>query len=89
MVNLKRILSRKTRANIMAMLSFLPDEQYIKLFYWATTGRRLNLKNPDGFNEKVNWLKLHDIHPEYGKLADKYEVRKVITNVLGEEYLFP
>ena len=53
------------------------------------TGEHLNLDNPVGFNEKQNWLKLHNIHPEYTRLVDKYEVRSVIRELLGDGYMFP
>ena len=89
MINLKRIIPRGIRGEIMHALSLLPDEPYIKLFYYCTTGRRLNLKNPKGFNEKINWLKLNDKHPEYSILADKYTVRKRINEMIGEGHLFP
>lgn len=89
MINLKKILSRNVRGRIMGLLSFLPNKPYISLFYWATTGKKLNLKNPVGYNEKLQWLKLNDKHPEYGKLVDKLQVREYISEVLGEDYLFP
>lgn len=89
MINLKKLIPGDIRGEIMYALSFLSDETYIKLFYFCTTGRRLNLKNPTGFNEKINWLKLHDKHQEYNKLADKYAVREHINEALGEGHLFP
>lgn len=52
-------------------------------------GKRLNLKNPQTFNEKLQWLKLYDRNPEYTKMVDKYEVRKYISDKIGEEYLIP
>lgn len=52
-------------------------------------GIRLNLKNPQTFNEKLQWLKLYDRNPEYTKMVDKYEVRKYIAEKIGEEYLIP
>lgn len=67
----------------------LPDESYIKLYYWYKTGERLNLKFPRSFNEKLNWLKLHDRNPEYTKLVDKYEVREIVGELIGDEYLVP
>ena len=41
------------------------------------------------FNEKLQWLKLHDRQPHYSDLVDKYEVRKYIAKTIGEEYLIP
>jgi hypothetical protein len=49
----------------------------------------LNLKNPKTFNEKLQWIKLYDRKPLYTQLADKYEVRKFITETIGEKYLVP
>ena len=70
-------------------LSFLPDELYVKLFYFSISGKWMNLKNPKGFNEKQNWLKIHDRHLEYTDLVDKYAVRSHIDRELGEGHLFP
>ena len=89
MINLKKLLSPRTRGRLMYALKWLPDELYIKLFYWSVSGRWLNLKNPTGFNEKQNWLKLHDRHPEYSILVDKLAVRDHINQILGEGHLFP
>ena len=89
MINLKKIIPRNIRWKIMDILSFLPDEPYIKLFYFSVSGKWMDLKNPKGFNEKQNWLKIHDRHPEYTDLVDKYAVRAHINEVLGEGHLFP
>lgn len=69
--------------------NWLPDRLYLKLVYWAETGKKLNLKNPQTFNEKLQWLKLYDRNPLYIKLVDKYEVRKYIAETIGKEYLIP
>lgn len=89
MIDLRKIVGRKMRGKIMYALSFLPDKPYLRLFYFATTGKMINFKNPKGFNEKLQWLKVNDKHPEYSKLVDKLAVRDHICEVLGEEYLFP
>lgn len=67
----------------------LPDSIYLKLLYRAYIGRRLNLKNPKTFTEKLQWLKLYDRKPIYTKMVDKYEVKKYVANVIGEEYIIP
>ena len=73
----------------MYALKFLPDKIYLNLFYFSTTGRFINFKNPKGFNEKQQWLKVNDRRPEYTKLVDKLAVREHIDSVLGEGHLFP
>ena len=52
-------------------------------------GKKLNLDNPQTFNEKLQWLKLFDRRPEYTMMVDKYKVRDYIAEKLGEEYLIP
>lgn len=67
----------------------LPDKIYVKKLYKARTGKELNLKNPQTFNEKQNWLKLYDRRPEYTMMVDKYKVREYIAEKIGEKYLVP
>lgn len=85
----KLVKNRELRIKISKLLSFVPSKPYLKFVYRMKTGRKLNLSNPQGFNEKLNWLKLNDIHPEYTKLVDKLTVREYIKEKLGEDYLFP
>lgn len=68
---------------------FLPDKVYLKWKFRLIMGYKLNLRNPQTFNEKLQWLKLYDRNPEYTKMVDKYEVRKYIKEKIGEEYLIP
>ncbi len=89
MIDLRKIFGRNFRGRVMYALSFLPDKLYLGLFYYATTRKWIDFKNPKGFNEKLQWLKVNDRHWEYGKLVDKLAVRDHIKEVLGEEYLFP
>jgi hypothetical protein len=65
------------------------DEPYLKLVYRCETGKKLDLKKPVSYNEKLQWLKLHDRKPEYNIYVDKYEVRKHIKDTIGEKYLIP
>lgn len=67
----------------------LPDIIYLKMRYRYHTGKKLNLKEPRTFNEKLQWLKLYDRKPEYSIYVDKYAVRSFIAETIGEEYLIP
>lgn len=58
-------------------------------WYYETTGKVLNLDNPQTFNEKIQWMKLYDSTPIKTQLADKYLVRSWITEKIGDEYLIP
>ena len=49
----------------------------------------LDLKNPHGFNEKINWLKLYDHNPQYTIMADKYLAKQWVAAKIGEDYITP
>ena len=65
------------------------DKLYIKILYFLSTYKKLNLDNPKTFNEKLQWLKINKNYDEYVKLVDKYEVRDFVKNTVGERYLIP
>lgn len=67
----------------------LDDVFYLKIIYYQTFNKKLDLKNPKTFNEKLQWLKLYDRNPEYTKMVDKYEVKKYVAEKIGEEYIIP
>ena len=66
---------------------FTSDKRYIKLQYEAYMGKKLNLKNPQTFNEKLQWLKLYNRKPEYTQMVDKYAVKNYVANKIGEEHI--
>lgn len=68
---------------------WLPDKLYLKWIYFLETGTRLNLDNPQRYNEKLQWLKLYDHNPLYTTLVDKYAVKDYVTNQVGSEYIVP
>ena len=70
-------------------LRWVPDEAYIQMNYFAHFHRFADLKNPKTFNEKLNWLKLHDHNPKYPELVDKYSVKAYVEKVAGKEYCIP
>lgn len=62
----------------------------LKLYYRIKTGRKLNLKNPTRYSEKIQLRKyLHHSNELYILCADKYKVREYIKEKIGEEYLVP
>lgn len=65
------------------------DRLYVSLQYHCYTGRKLELKNPTRFNEKLCWLKLYDHNPQYSLYVDKYEVKKFVEQRVGKEYVIP
>lgn len=67
----------------------MDDESFLKMAYKRKFGKELDLKNPVTFNEKLQWLKLHDRKPEYTTMVDKYEAKAYIAQKIGEEYVVP
>ena len=67
----------------------LTDKTKIKLTYRRSFKKKLNLDDPKTYNEKLQWLKLYNRNPLYTDLVDKYEMKKYITNIIGEEYIIP
>ena len=65
------------------------DVLYLKVLYFLTYGRRLNLEHPHRFTEKLQLLKLIYTEPLHSQMVDKFGVRKIIEEKLGKEYLFP
>lgn len=81
-MNYKKILkSRKIRMAILDLLSFVPDKLMIQLQYRLKTGRKLNLKNPKRYTEKLQWYKLYYRDPLMATCVDKYEVRKYVESL--------
>lgn len=68
---------------------FLPDKTYVKLYYKFSMGKKLNLKNPQTFTEKLQWLKVYDHNPLYTTLVDKYAVKPWVAAKIGEQYIIP
>lgn len=66
---------------------FIPDETYIKWIYYLETGNKLDLQNPKRYNEKLQWMKLYDHNPLYTTMADKYAVKELVSEKIGEEYI--
>lgn len=65
------------------------DVDYIKKRFKKRIGKELNLDNPITFNEKLQWLKINDRNPIYTKMVDKYEVKKIVSQKIGERYVIP
>jgi O-antigen/teichoic acid export membrane protein len=68
---------------------FLPDGLYLRMRYRVMMNRRLHLCCPRTFNEKIQWLKIHDRRPEYVTLVDKAAVKDWVAGRIGAEYVIP
>lgn len=71
------------------LTNIFPDKMFLKIGFKIRTGKKLNLQNPVSFNEKLQWLKLYDRRPEYTLMVDKNEVKKYVSDMIGEQYIIP
>ena len=71
----------------MVAYYLLPDQVYLKIRYRKLFQKTLNLRNPQKFTEKMQWLKLYDRNPLYHQLVDKYDAKPIIANIIGDEYI--
>ena len=67
----------------------LPDSWEIFYHFKKKVGYAPNLKNPKSFNEKIQWLKLNDRDSRYPDLIDKFKVKDIVKDILGEEFVIP
>ena len=74
---------------IMGVTNFIPDTIHLKICYRLACGKKLDLKNPKTFNEKIQWLKLNNHKDEYTIMVDKYEAKKYVANKIGYEHIIP
>lgn len=65
------------------------DKRYLKWVYRIVFGKKLNIDNPQTFNEKLCWLKVYYQKPLFTQLADKYRVKQIVAEKIGEEYVVP
>ncbi|WP_349727929.1 ATP-grasp fold amidoligase family protein [Peribacillus frigoritolerans] len=82
----KIIKSKEMRFRILHYLRFIPDSLMLKLQYRMKMGRKLNLKKPKRWTEKLQWYKLYYRTPLMTQCADKHDVREYIKSK-GLEYI--
>ena len=73
-------LYKARRTGQVVAHKFIPDTVMSKLYFKIVLGKKLNLDNPQTFNEKLQWCKLF-YYPRSKRVVtctDKYAVRKYI-----------
>lgn len=74
-------IAYKTRRKMQVIAhKLLPDTLMSKVYFKLVLGKKMDIKNPKTFNEKLQWLKLY-YYPENKTVvqcSDKYAVRKYI-----------
>lgn len=85
-MNNTRLFKRKILSKIAHII---PDKLYLKIRYYTFFHKKLDLKNPKRFTEKIQYLKLFDRKSHYTDLADKAVVKKIVAQLIGEQYIIP
>lgn len=67
----------------------MTDEEFLKRKFKICVGYDLNLEEAETFNEKLQWLKIHDRKPEYTMMVDKYEAKEYVARKIGRQYIIP
>src|SRR5690625_386019 len=88
MLNYKKIVKNKeSRFKILRYLRFVPDSWMLKFQYRIKLRRKLNIKNPKRFSEKLQWYKINYQNPLLTECADKYKARNYIKSKGLEDIL--
>ena len=67
----------------------LPDKMFLSLLFRVRMGFWMDWKNPKTFNEKLNWLKIHNRKPIFSVMADKVRAKEYVASVIGKEHIIP
>ncbi len=82
-------IAKSTKSKLAELLKFIPDKMYIQVRYFLSFHRFVNFKNPQTYNEKLQWLKVNMKNDLYQDLVDKIKVREYVEKIIGKEYLVP
>lgn len=68
------------KKKMCSLLTHIAPVTATKYVYKYNTGKKLNLKHPQTFNEKLQWLKLYGNQALMVQCADKYHVRAYVES---------
>ena len=77
------------KETVKRSLRLIPDPVYLRMMYFIKIGRPLRLRHPKSFNEKLQWLKLHNRKPEYTTMVDKHEAKAYVAERIGDSFIIP
>lgn len=90
MIDYRKITgTRDLRRWILSTLSWWPDKLIVSLQYYLQTGKKLHLKKPVRFNEKLQAYKLYYHDPLMLECTDKVITREFVKNKGLEKVLVP
>jgi hypothetical protein len=71
------------------VIGWLPDRVYVPLIFYKVNRRFPDLRSPQRWTDKIQWLKLYGDMERFAPYADKYTVRSYVEKTIGSEYLIP
>lgn len=82
-INKQESMKEKIGKRVVKALTFLSPTLSSKVIYKIHTGKKLNLKNPTLFNEKLMYLKLNDYRNNelVTNCSDKIKVREYVSSL--------
>ena len=89
METIKNAINKKKRFMMLGLFGWVPDKPWLKFLYRIKNGCWMDFNDPCSFNEKLQWLKVYGIRPEYTKMVDKYTVKDFVAARVGDEYVIP
>lgn len=67
----------------------IPDKLYLSIYYRLNMRKRLDWSDLQTYNEKLQWLKIHNRKPEMTEMVDKYQAKRYVAERIGVEYIIP
>lgn len=67
----------------------MTDRYYLSVFWKKCMGYEIDWDHPVTFNEKLQWLKLHDRQPIYTTMADKLKAKQWAAERIGQQHIIP
>lgn len=71
------------------VVALIPSKLWLSYKLQRKLGYPMDWKDPKTFNQKLQWLKVYDRKPIYSTMVDKYEAKKYVADIIGEEYIIP
>lgn len=65
------------------------EKRYLKIRYYLEEGKRLNIKEPKTFTEKIQWLKLNNRQDIYTTMVDKITVKQYVASLINDRIIIP
>lgn len=91
-MKISNVFKAKKWINIFLKSKFsrvLSDACYLKLKYYVLMGKKLNLKDPKTYSEKLQWLKLNFRDSKQITMVDKFASKTFVADTIGEKYVVP